>query len=108
MLFRSIVKMIPGSQKEDAMNTFLNKSVSSALEVCCAEIRSSLEEIYEDVETEIVGAVDTIQKQNELLKESLASVDENNYEVTAKKQMVNAYYLTDICDTVTEILQGGC
>ena len=105
---KEIVKMIPGSKKEDAMNTFLNKSVSSALEVCCAEIRSSLEEIYEDVETEIVGAVDTIQKQNELLKESLASVDENNYEVTAKKQMVNAYYLTDICDTVTEILQGGC
>lgn len=105
---KEIVKMIPGSKKEDAMNTFLNKSVSSALEVCCAEIRSSLEEIYEDVETEIVGAVDTIQKQNELLKESLASVDENNYEVTAKEQMVNAYYLTDICDTVTEILQGGC
>lgn len=96
--------MIPGSKKEEAMNTFLDQSVSSALEVCCKEIRNSLEEIYEDVETEVLGAVDTIQKQNELLKESLASVDENNYEVTAKKQMVEAYYMIDVCDAVSQIL----
>ena len=48
--------------------------------------------------------MDTIQKQNELLKESLASVDENNYEVTAKEQMVEAYYMIDVCDAVSQIL----
>lgn len=101
---KEIVKMIPGSKKEDAMNTFLNKSVSSALESCCKEIRNSLEEIYEDVETEVLGAVDKIQKQNELLKKSLASVDENNYEVTAKEQMVEAYYMIDVCGAVSQIL----
>lgn len=101
---KEIVKMIPGSKKEEAMNTFLDQSVNSALESCCKEIRNSLEEIYEDVETEVLGAVDTIQKQNELLKESLASVDENNYEVTAKEQMVEAYYMIDVCDAVSQIL----
>jgi hypothetical protein len=61
------------------MNSFLNESVKNALEVCCGEIRSILEEIYEDVETEIVGAVESIQKQNELFKKSLNSIDKDNY-----------------------------
>lgn len=101
---KEIVKMIPGTKKEDAMCTFLNRSVSSALESCCKEIRNSLEEIYEDVETEVLGTVDTIQRQNELLQESLAAVDENDYEVTAKKQMVKAYYMVDVCGAVSQIL----
>lgn len=101
---KEIVKMIPGSKKEEAMSIFLNQSVRSALEACCMKFRSYLEEIYEDAETEVVGAVDTIQKQNELLKERLASVDENNYEATAKKQMIDAYYMMDVCDAVSQIL----
>ena len=101
---KEIIKMIPGSKKEQAMNSFLNESVKNALEVCCGEIRSSLEEIYEDVETEVVGAVESIQKQNELFKESLNSIDKDNYEETAKRQITNAYYLVDACNLIEQIL----
>lgn len=101
---KEIVKMIPGAKKEAAMNELFNSAVNSALGVCCTEIRSSLEEIYDDVETEVVGAIDFIQRQNEHLKESFASIDEKDFEATAQKQMVDAYYLIDICDNVLEIL----
>jgi hypothetical protein len=101
---KEIIKMIPGSKKEQAMNSFLNESVKNALEVCCGEIRSILEEIYEDVETEIVGAVESIQKQNELFKKSLNSIDKDNYEETAKRQITDAYYLVDACNLIEQIL----
>ncbi|MFR1377900.1 MAG: hypothetical protein ACLSTJ_02935 [Clostridium neonatale] len=101
---KEIVKMIPGSKKEQAMNSFLNESVKNALEVCCGEIRSILEEIYEDVETEIVGAVESIQKQNELFKESLNLIDKDNYEETAKRQIADAYYLMDSCNLIEQII----
>lgn len=101
---KEIIKMIPGSKKEQDMNSFLNESVKNALEVCCGEIRSRLEEIYEDVETEVVGGVESIQKQNELFKESLNSIDKDNYEETAKRQITNAYYLVDTCNLIEQIL----
>lgn len=101
---KEIIKMIPGAKKETAMSDFLKKSVNSALEECCFVIHSSLDEIYDDVETEIIGAVESIQKQTEQLQGSLASIDKDNYEETAKKQMIEAYYLNDICDMVLELL----
>lgn len=101
---KEIVKMIPGAKKEAAMGDFFAKAVNGALDVCCTEIHSSLDEIYDDVETEIVGVVELIQKQTEQLQESFASIDEDNYEETAKRQMIDAYFLTDACDIVFELL----
>jgi len=101
---REIVKMIPGAKKENAMSDFFSKSVKGALDVCCTEIRSSLEEIYDDVEAEVIGTVDSIQKQAEQLQNSFSSIDETNYEESAKKQMIEAYFLSDVCDIVLELL----
>lgn len=101
---KEIVKMIPGSKKEEAMSLFLNESVKNALAVGCEEMRLILEEIYEDVEIEVIGAVESIQKQNELFKESINLIDKDNYEETAKKQITNAYYLVDACNLIEQIL----
>lgn len=101
---KQILKMIHGSKKEEAMNLFLNKSVKNALEVCCEEMHSVLEEIYEDVETEIIDAVEYTQKQSELSKECLRLIDKNNYEQTAERQIVDAYYLVAACDLIEQIL----
>lgn len=97
---KEIIKMIPGAKKEAAMSSFMAKSIKSALDACCIEIRSSLEDIYDDVEYEIVGTVESIQKQAEQLQNSFSAIDEANYEETAKRQMVEAYYLNDVCDIV--------
>lgn len=101
---KEIVKMIPGAKKEAAMSEFFSKSVKGALDVCCTEIRSILGEIYDDVEEEVVGTVDLIQKQAEQLQSTFSFIDEENYEESAKKQMIEAYYLSDVCDMVLELL----
>ena len=101
---KEIVKMIPGSKKESAMAEFFSKTVSNALDVCCIELHSTLNEIYDDVEVEIIGAVESIQKQVEQMQESFSAIDEASYEETAKKQMVGAYYITDVCELVLELL----
>lgn len=102
---REIVKMIPGTKKETAMGVFFTKSIKEALEICCAEIQSSLDEIYDDVETEVVGVVESIQKQIEQSQACFAAVDEDNFEETAKKQMTDSYFLTDTCDIVLDLLK---
>lgn len=101
---KEIVRMIPGTKKESAMSDFFSKSVKEALDMCCTELHLALDEIYDDVESEVVGAVDSIQKQTEQLQSSFSAVDEANYEETAKKQMIDAYYLIDVCDLVIELL----
>lgn len=101
---KEIVRMIPGTKKESAMSDFFARTMKNALESCCNELRSSLDEIYEDVEVEIVGAVEMVKKQTETLQESFSAVDEANYEETVKKQMTEAYYLRDVCDLVMELL----
>ena len=101
---KQIIRMIPGAKKESAMEDFFSKSVREALESGCAELHSSLDEIFEDVETEVIGAVESIQRQAEQLQSGFSEIDEKNYEETAKKQMVEAYYLSDVCNLVLELL----
>lgn len=102
---KSIMKMIPGSKKETAMNSFLNAAVKQSLEECCKQIRSSLDEIYEDIETEVIGAIDIISVQSEKMIENLSLVDGENYEETAKKQLVQSYYLLDVISMIDDVLE---
>ena len=102
---KSIMKMIPGSKKETAMNSFLNAAVKQSLEECCKQIRSSLDEIYEDIETEVIGAIDIISVQSEKMIENLSLVDGENCEETAKKQLVQSYYLLDVISMIDDVLE---
>lgn len=102
---RAICEMIPGAKKESKWNAFVDTAVKEALAVYCSELRSSLEEIYENVESEVVDAVESIQRQTKDLQEKLALIDGNNDEVTAKNHIiVDAYYVTDVCNIVDTIL----
>lgn len=100
---KDIVKMIPGEKKEKAMAEFLERTVNTALGTCCTELHSNLNEIYDEVEIEVIGAVETIQKQAERLQESFSAIDETNYEETAKKQIADACFLNDVCEIVLEL-----
>lgn len=101
---REIVKMISGSKKEAALDSFFSATFRRALDSYCNEYRSFMNDISNDVETEVKDAVETLQKQIEEIQKSLASVDENNYEETSKEQMTKAYYLKDVCELVERSL----
>lgn len=100
----AVVTMIPGARKEAAMGEFIEDAAKIAINACCSELRSSLNEVYEDVEFEILGAVESIQRREEQMRASYSSIDEANYEETAKQEMIKAYRLTDTCDLVLELL----
>ncbi len=57
-----------------------------------------------DVETEVIGAVDMLQGQSEKIRDSLGAVDEENYQESAKEQIVSAYYILDVLGAIDEIL----
>lgn len=101
---KNVVKMIPGAKKEAALSAFLTEAVTKSLDVCCEEIHNSLADIYEDVEMEVIGAVDMIQGQSEKIRDSFGAVDKENYQESAKNQMVKAYYMIDVLDVIDEIL----
>lgn len=101
---KEIIKLIPGVKKETAMADFFDRSIKYALNACCADMYSRLEEIYDDVEMELVGSIDSIKRQIEQLKNTFSSIDEENYEEYAKMQMIEAYYLSEVCDLVDELL----
>ena len=64
---KEIIKMIPGTKKEEAISRFFSKSMREALDVCCKDIHICLDDIYIDVEEEIIGKVDSIQILTEQL-----------------------------------------
>ena len=102
-----IIKMIPGAKKEEAMGDFFEDSFKKAIDVYWNEFKECLKDIFEDVDNEINGAFEIIQKNNEQLQNSFSSIDENNFEETAKEQMMEAYYISDMCDMVLlEIKEG--
>lgn len=101
---REIVKMIPGAKKEQAMHTFLTNTVKSALEICCSDMRDILSDIYNEVEESVIGAVDAIQKKNKDILDKISAIDTENYADTAKKQIIDAYYMIDVCKSVEQVL----
>lgn len=101
---RNVLKMIPGEKKEEAMRGLLNAALNEALNACCEELRSCLNEIFEDSETEIIGALETLQKQTASLNDMLNSVDENNFEESSQRQIAKSYYCIEICDHVLQMI----
>ena len=45
-----------------------------------------------------------IQGQSEKIRDSFGAVDKENYQESAKNQMVKAYYMIDVLDVIDEIL----
>lgn len=101
---KEVLKMLPGAKKEEALKELMSSAVNDGLQECCAQLHYNLSEIYEDAESEILGTIDSLQQQINAAKKSLDSVDETNYQETAKKQITNSYYLIDVCDLVEKTL----
>lgn len=77
---RNIMKMIPGAKKENAMIDFLDNMTKEALLACCDGLKENLTEIFDEVEEEVVGAVEKLQKQTEADLKNIASLDADNYQ----------------------------
>ena len=103
---RNIMKMIPGQNKEIALQNFINSVVCNALDLCCVNMKENLEEIYEEVSDEIIGIVELVQRDSELQLEQLKKIHEDNCIEGKIKILSNAYYYISVCEFAEEILRG--
>ena len=53
----------------------------------------------------MIGAIDIISVQSEKMIENLSLVDGENCEETAKKQLVQSYYLLDVISMIDDVLE---
>lgn len=100
---RDIVKMIPGSKKEEEMNLFLEKAMNQSLRSACRELRERLNVIYEDVEGEVLGAIEMVGKQSESNRNALSQIEEGQDSENVKNVILaDAYFCSNLCDMVLE------
>ena len=52
----------------------------------------------------MIGAVDAIQKKNKDILDKISAIDTEDYADTAKKQIIDAYYMIDVCKSVEQVL----
>lgn len=102
---KNIMKMIPGEKKERAMQEFLDETIKNALNICCKSIKEKLDEIFEEVNEEVVGMVEVLQNDSVIHLKQIETIDADNYTESMTKLMSEAYYIMDACNLVNELLQ---
>lgn len=103
---RKILQMIPGTKKERAMTDFLQMSLKSALNQYCEDFHQALLDIFDEVEEEIVCAVEAAEKDTVRQCEILKTLNVDNYVDQGRTVASEASKIAALCDTVVERLEG--
>lgn len=102
---RKILQMIPGAKKENEMQAFLQKVLNDALGQYCIVFREGLAEIMEEVDEEILQAVEIAGRESEKQGSILGQIDSDNYSEESQKVILHASTITAICDAVDKCLE---
>lgn len=97
---RNILRMIPGTKKEQAMSDFLNKSLKEVLNQYCADFRRNLADLFDDVEEEIVQTVGRTGEEAERQYKILETIDEDNYIKKNEEIVTKAASIIALCDLI--------
>ena len=101
---RQLMKMIPGEKKEKALQEFLETVIKNALEVCCSTLNENLEEIFSEVEEEIIGKVEYLQNNSAVQFSKLEELRADNQQEKVRQMLAEANYIVDVCGLVEEVL----
>lgn len=101
----NIMKMIPGSKKEDAMEAFLQHAFKHSINEGIRDLRTKLDEISYESEEEIIGAIQVVQEQSAILKERLETINgSEDKEIEQIKLVEEGYFCIEICELVLKVL----
>lgn len=103
---RSINKMIPGTQKEEAMKEFSNGVIKDALDRYCRNIRETLSDIFEEVEEEVLDVIEKAGDDANRHCMQLEAIDAENYSEKSEQLILNAGSIILCCDALEDILKG--
>lgn len=74
---RSIIRMSPGNQKQQAMTEFMQKTFEKVLENYCRKVRGRLTDIYEEIDESIVRTVESVTVETERICQKLEDLKNN-------------------------------
>ncbi len=76
---KRVLEMVQGTRREQAMAEFLENMIKRVLDQCIRNIREILNEIFEEVQDETLGAVEQVERETESFARELDTMQEDNY-----------------------------
>lgn len=101
---RNVLKMIPGTPKEEAMKNLGNEIIHNALEKYCAYIREVLLEVSDLVEENTIQIVEDIAEEINRNREQLEEMSQEDNVEKSEQMMGKAGYIIYGCCEVQEML----
>lgn len=98
---KEIIKMLPGTQKEQRMEEFLEQCIREALNEYCRNLREVLSDIVKELEEDILHVVEKAQENAKMHGAELEEINAENY-FEKSEQIVYAAGCTAECCAVLE------
>ena len=102
---RNIIRMIPGTQKEQAMRTFSSQVFQEALDKYCRQVREMLSDLFTEVEEETLHVIEKAGVNAQKHAKQLENMDAENYFEQSECMMAEAGYIVEGCHRVEKILE---
>lgn len=99
----NLLKMIPGSKKEEALNEYFLRIIREAIENSCIELKMCLDNIFTDVEIEIQDALKVNQIKMQDVQNCMNRLITNRGSLTYRMTITNAYIKINACEYVEEL-----
>ena len=102
-----IIKMLPGNQKEEALDIFLKSAIDSGINVLVNEMKSITNEIAEDFEDTLYDCIAVVEKENTAKLDLLNEAESKSANEEEAKEILycNANFIISICDITENILK---
>lgn len=97
---RNIIRMIPGTQKEQAMRTFSSQVFQEALDKYCLQVREMLSDLFMEVEEETLHVIEKTGKNEQNHIRQLESIDAENYFEKSEHMIAKAGYTIEGCHMI--------
>lgn len=103
---RNIIRMIPGKQKEQAMNEFADRVFREALDTYCQHIREELSVFFEEIEEGVLSVIEAAKETADRNSRELENINADNCEEQSERIIANANDLIIDCSVAEYVLKG--
>ena len=103
---RDVIRMIPGNQKEQAMNEFADRVFREALDTYCQHIREELSVFFEEIEEGVLSVIEAAKETADRNSRELENINADNCEEQSERIIANANDLIIDCSVAEYVLKG--
>lgn len=103
---RDVIRMIPGKQKERAMNEFADRVFREALDTYCQYIREELSVFFEEIEEGVLSVIEAAKETADRNSRELENINADNCEEQSERIIANANDIIIDCSVAEYVLKG--